>query len=315
MPRFHILSLDGGGLKGLFTASFLASWEHDTGRRIIDQFDLIVGTSTGGIIALALGLGFSGEDIIRFYVEEAATIFPQAALSNLKHWVQVKYSGAGLDSALQKYFGDRTLGESLRPLVIPAFYAQRREIYLFKTPHHPHLRYDWREKATLVARSTAGAPTFFAPVEKAPGLELVDGGVWANNPVMVGVAEALGYLSQPQSQIAALRVGTTCAACPLDEFPTQGGKLTMVAPAIAYMIDGQEKSAAAMALHILGESRYHEVNPVAAPNEFSLDKLSENLIGLGQFNYRTHSTQLADKGFLKHQPSPYQPYYPEAQHG
>jgi patatin-like phospholipase/acyl hydrolase len=316
MSRFQILSLDGGGLKGLFTASFLDCWERDTGRPVVDQFDLIVGTSTGGIIALALGLGCSAADIVRFYREEAETIFPEAALSNLKHWMQVKYSAEGLETALQKYFGERTLGECVRPLVIPAFYAQRREIYLFKTPHHPHLRHDWREKVTLVARSTAAAPTYFAPLEKAPGLELVDGGVWANNPIMVGIAEALGYLSQPQSDIAAVRIGTTCAACPMDEFPTQGGKVVMAAPAIAFMMDGQEKSAAAMAAHILGKERYYEVNPVAAPNEFSLDKLSEGLVGLGQFEYRTHSSNLADKGFLKHKPAKYTPYYPEPeQHG
>src|SRR6266487_1961767 len=106
MPRFHILSLDGGGLKGLFTASFLHSWERDTQRRIIDQFDLIVGTSTGGIIALALGLGFSTEKIVQFYREEAETIFPKAALLNLKHWMQIKYSAAGLEAALEKYFNN-----------------------------------------------------------------------------------------------------------------------------------------------------------------------------------------------------------------
>src|SRR5207248_687442 len=315
MSRFHILSLDGGGLKGLFTASFLDCWERDVDQRVVDQFDLIVGTSIGGIIALALGLGFSAAEIVRFYREEAETIFPKACLSNLKHWVQVKYSAAGLEAALTKYFGNRTLGQSVRPLVIPAFYAQRREIYLFKTPHHVHLRQDWREKATLVARSTAAAPTFFPPVEKALGLELVDGGVWANNPVMIGVAEALGYLSRPQSEIAAVRIGTTCAACSMDEFPTQGGKTVMIAPAIAYMTEGQEKSASAMALHILGEERYHEVNPIAAPSEFSLDKLSENLIGLGQFEYRTHSARLADKHFLRHKPFEYQPYYPEPHNG
>jgi len=73
--RFQILSLDGGGIKGLFSAAVLAHLEEDLGCKIVDHFDLIVGTSTGGIIALGLGYGLSPQEIVEFYVEQGPQIF------------------------------------------------------------------------------------------------------------------------------------------------------------------------------------------------------------------------------------------------
>ena len=96
---FHILSLDGGGLKGLFVASFLAHWERETGRSVAESFDLIVGTSTGGIIALALGIGMPANEIVSFYRDEARAIFPERIFARLRHLFAVKHSAQGLESA------------------------------------------------------------------------------------------------------------------------------------------------------------------------------------------------------------------------
>src|SRR5580704_3290223 len=93
--RFQILSLDGGGLKGLFTAAFLANWEKEKRTKVVEHFDLIAGTSTGGIIALGLGLGFSAEEIKNLYLEKAQQIFSANLLGNAKHWISVKYSAEG----------------------------------------------------------------------------------------------------------------------------------------------------------------------------------------------------------------------------
>src|SRR5262249_46460785 len=96
--RFQILSLDGGGLKGLFGVSFLAAWEECEGRSVTEYFDLIAGTSTGGIIALALGVGYSAKEILQFYVKEAANIFPPSALAGIRHWISTKYRADGLET-------------------------------------------------------------------------------------------------------------------------------------------------------------------------------------------------------------------------
>lgn len=75
--RFQILSLDGGGIKGLFSAAVLAKIEEDLGVTVADHFDLITGTSTGGIIALGLGIGLHPREIVHFYVSQGPAIFRQ----------------------------------------------------------------------------------------------------------------------------------------------------------------------------------------------------------------------------------------------
>ena len=305
--RFQILSLDGGGLKGLFTAGFLTRWEESENTRIVEHFDLITGTSTGGIIAISLGLGFSAREIRDFYLEEAEAIFPPSILGGLRHWTGVKYSSEGLRRALEKRFGTKRLGDSRSRLVIPAFSAKEQRIHLFKTPHHPRLRNDFKELAIAVAMATAAAPTYLEPLERESGLTLVDGGVWANNPVMIGVAECLGYLQQPQQAISALRIGTTEAVARLDKHPDQGGKVQLAGPLIEYMMRGQMESAAAMAFHILGGERYVEVNPNVADGEFQMDRLSRELLGLADSQWRRASSELGDKGFLQHRAAPYEP--------
>src|SRR6266576_55466 len=80
MSRFRILSLDGGGIKGAFTASVVAALEKDTGKAAADYFDLITGTSTGGIVAIGLGLGLPAKQIMEFYSKHGPTIFPSTSL-------------------------------------------------------------------------------------------------------------------------------------------------------------------------------------------------------------------------------------------
>jgi uncharacterized protein len=309
VKRFQILSLDGGGLKGLFQASFLAGWEEAKGCSVTKYFDLITGTSTGGIIALGLGMGFSAKQLLDFYITEARSIFPPSVLSGLKHYLTTKYDAGGLETALKKYFQNRKLWESKVPLVIPAFYPKLNDVYLFKTPHHKRLQNDYREQVADIARATSAAPSYFSPYEAENGVQLVDGGVWANNPVMIGVAEAMGYFEIPQSSVAALRIGTTTDAISLNGHRDSGGLITMAKAAIDFMMRGQELSASNMAKHLLGKDRYHEVNITVAPGDFALDRLSTELVGFGQACWRTHSSELDDKAFFDHRPKPYTPFY------
>ena len=149
--RFQILSLDGGGLRGLFTAAFLANWEKEQRTRVVEHFDLIAGTSTGGIIALGLGLGFSAEEIKNLYLEKAHQIFPPNLVGNAKHWISVKYSAEGLKAALDELFQDKKLGDSKKRLLIPAYDPAFRGIHIFKTAHHRRLQTDYKQTAVNVA--------------------------------------------------------------------------------------------------------------------------------------------------------------------
>jgi hypothetical protein len=109
--------------------------------------------------------------------------------------------------------------------------------------------------------------------------------------------------------VAALRIGTTTEAISLNKHPDSGGLVTMAKAAIDFMMRGQELSASNMAKHLLGKDRYHEVNVTVTPGDFALDRLSKDLIGFGQACWRTHSSELDDKGFFNHTPRPYTPFY------
>src|SRR5207237_9891910 len=123
---FRVLSLDGGGIRGAYAAAFLASVEEMSGKTLVDYFDLIVGTSTGGIIAAALGLGLSAKRVLDFYEQHGPAIFPSASkidrvLARMRRFSRPKFSAAGLEKALKEVFDGRLLGESRCRLVIPAY--------------------------------------------------------------------------------------------------------------------------------------------------------------------------------------------------
>ena len=138
---FRILSLDGGGIKGAFSASVLATLEEDIGQKVADHFDLIVGTSTGGILAIGLGLGLSARDICDFYLKKGEAIFPGISMVErtrglLRQLFKPKHSHAVLRAALTEVLGTRKFGESKCRLVIPTYDAIAGRIFLMKTAHH-----------------------------------------------------------------------------------------------------------------------------------------------------------------------------------
>jgi uncharacterized protein len=134
--RFQVLALDGGGLKGIFSAAVLAGLEQDLGGRpIVQHFDLVTGTSTGGIIALALGAGMSPREVLQFYLDQQHQIFPNRfGHHSLRQLFAAKYSSRNLQAALRRAFGETLLGHSRVPLVIPTYNLGDDDVYLFKTP-------------------------------------------------------------------------------------------------------------------------------------------------------------------------------------
>jgi len=204
----QVLCLDGGGLKGLFSAAVLAEIESDHAVKVAEHFDLIVGTSTGGLIALALGAGLSPAQVVGFYVTHGPSIFPSGRSRTVRQWVRSKHSSAPLRRALQEVLGDRRLADSHKRLVIPAYSLDEDDVYLFKTPHHPRFHRDGREAMVDVALATTAAPTYL-PAARLRNHRLVDGGVWANNPTLVAVIEALTVLGKAPSDCRVLSLGTT----------------------------------------------------------------------------------------------------------
>lgn len=297
----RILAIDGGGIKGAMPAAFLASIEENTGKRIVDHFDLIAGTSTGGIIALGLGLGIAATDLLGFYEETGPMIFAQErvrdrnvfghACSLLVHkarsarrLVLPKYSPVALRSALDDAFGDRRLGDSRTRLVIPAFDRQRCSVHIFKTAHHERLVTDWKQRAVDVALATAAAPTYLPGHRFENGISLLDGGIWANNPTGVAVVEAIGILGWDPLSLHVLSLGCT-------EAPVAPAEQSGIASLAFRMADlfllGQSRCAMGTAKLLMGqESSEHRLlrfQHVAKPGEFGLDAVDRIpvLKGLG----------------------------------
>lgn len=223
---FKILSLDGGGLKGLFTAKLLSDLETDLGLRVAEYFDLITGTSTGAIIAIGLGLGLSAGDILKFYREKGAAIFDAPGYGILKS----KYESEPLRSALSGVFGEKKLGDSKNRLVIPAFNIQRREVKLFKTRHSSRFLRDSKMKAVDVAMASAAAPTYLPSFIDDSHIEYIDGGVWANNPALVGLIEAMTVLQIDRSKINLLSIGTTREVNRMDSIKADAGRAQWALP-------------------------------------------------------------------------------------
>lgn len=217
--RFRILSLDGGGIRGVFPATVLAELErrYTGGRSIGDYFDLFAGTSTGGILGLGLGAGLTGVELQELYVVRGREVFPplpDGLYGRLRgwwrdglHYVRHRYDRTALEALLKDRLGaDRLFGESRVRLVIPAFEGGRSEVLVYKTPHHPDYRTDRYKPMVTVGLATAAAPAYYRPLED-EGYVLVDGGVWANNPVMLAVIEALTCFTVEPTQIDVLTIG------------------------------------------------------------------------------------------------------------
>ncbi len=215
---FRILSIDGGGIRGIYPATFLAGLEERylEGSSVVRYFDLIAGTSTGGIIAIGLAAGLKAKDLRDLYVDRGREIFPpirsgivgelERHLRNACQYFKFRYDRKALMRILLDTLGDRKLGEAQVRLCIPSFEGRYGEVYIFKTPHHPDFHKDASERMTKVAAATSAAPTFFRPLQDG-GYTFVDAGVWANNPIMIAVVDALSCFSVRPERVRILSLG------------------------------------------------------------------------------------------------------------
>lgn len=295
---FQILSLDGGGIKGLFSAAILSRWEDDLSTSIVKHFDLIVGTSTGGIIALGLGLGLLPGEIVNFYVSNSKKIFCRKSLGLFRN----KYSHEPLKSILKsdQCFGNKLLGESKKRLVIPSYNLVEDGIYLFKTYHHDQCLRDYKTPAWKVALATSAAPIFFPVYKEVDNLRLIDGGVWANNPSMVGIIEAVSFLGVSFDQIRILSLGTTDEIVNRPKNLDNAGLFQWALPSIKVVLRGQNKGVDSQIRLLLGEDNVLRIDPPVPDKLFELDKLSvKELLGVGSGISKNYAQDFKRK-FMTH---------------
>jgi patatin-like phospholipase/acyl hydrolase len=228
---FKILSLDGGGIRGIFSAALIKSISEELaeGERLADYFDLIAGTSTGGIIAIALGLGVEPARIFNLYDSDGKKIFPPFWTRNrlLRFARRLRtslYNYGELERLLRREFRSSRFGDSTARLLIPAFVAPHAQVAIFKTDHHVDYQRDWETRAWRVARATSAAPTFFEG-QRYGGSYFLDGGLFANNPVMLAVIEAMHAYDIRLEQIRVLSIGTGNKAPTLKQSTVRAGMI------------------------------------------------------------------------------------------
>ena len=271
---FRILSLDGGGLRGAFTAAVLAKWDDmirsGGSNEIVKHFDLIAGTSTGAILAIGLGLGLPPLGILDFYRTKGPEIFPKDR--RLRHWLKSKHESSTLRATLEGVFGSKKLRESCCRIVLPTVRAIHGEAEAIVTPHSPD-RTAFREiSAVDAALASSAAPTYFdeAVVENPIAVaSYLDGGIWANNPVLPAIAEAVRHLKVPLDRIDVLSVGTLGNEADFTDSLGKG-KAGWAPTSADLFFAAQEHAAGMLADSFLSRARHLRVNQ-QTPSVIKLD--------------------------------------------
>lgn len=307
----RILSLGGGGIKGARTAAYLSELEEASGRKIADCFDLITGTSTGGMLAIALAMGVAASELVTFYEKEGSKIFPADLSSNgllngLRHIFHGKYSPTPLQEAIENCVGkNRRLGESKTRLIIPSVQPDTASMYLFKTRHHELFRKDHKLRAADVAMATSAAPSYFPPHQIKGVGSFIDGGLWANNPVGLAVTEAVSYLNWDPKEIHVLSIECPQEPCVI---PGNDGLSWLFGPSVlSRLMALQSSSAKGTALALMRDignlpklARFTSVMDDKFPkNYFRLDNAQQinALLAVGHKHGRDDSKHLMETFF------------------
>jgi hypothetical protein len=197
--KFKILSIDGGGIKGLYSSTILEHLENKYGGSCSDYFDLLCGTSTGGLIALGLSLKIPASEISKIYKEHGNILFPKQnkfiSLFRQIFW-NGKFRAEPLKKVLSEVFAEKTISDSNNLLCVPSYSYTDARPWIFKYDHtEGELSRDNNAKYVDVALATSAAPTYFplTEIDIYNYRQFIDGGVWANNPSLIGLIEALTY--------------------------------------------------------------------------------------------------------------------------
>ena len=284
---FRILSIDGGGIRGVFPAAYLAELE----RRFLgsasigDNFDMIAGTSTGGIITLALAKGMTAEQALSIYTERGDRIFPvKSGLPRLLRWTRSlfkpKHDQTVLKAELEAEFGTTLFGEARHRCVIPSFDGLYGEPVIYKTPHHPDYKLDQHKTMVDIALHATAAPTIF-PAVKDDGYVMIDGGIWANNPVMNALVDALACYDVPRENIRILSLGTGEATFSLSEAAQTGGKKhwAVLLPFLAAS-RAQSKNALGQAFLLAGKDNVVRIDVPESDTPIALDDVARSVCAL-----------------------------------
>ena len=285
-PPRRVLSIDGGGIRGIIPAMVVAHIERKMGRPAHELFDLMVGTSTGGILALGLSrpgasrpAQFSARWVVKLYEEQGANIFEYSLWRKLRTVggiLDEAYSHEVLEGILGKYFAGATLGDCKTPTMVTSYDIQNRRTVFLKSWYADHQLV----RCCDAARATSAAPTYFEPKPLDTGdvaSVLIDGGIFMNSPSVSAYAEARKLF--PDEPIAVLSLGTGELTRPIafGEARTWGSALWVMS-LLDCMFDGVSKAADHQMRLFLGE-RYYRLQTSLDTASDDMDDASKENIG------------------------------------
>lgn len=268
MPTYRILSLDGGGIRGLIPTILLQRITATPGlENVIDHADLLAGTSTGGLIALGLAAGLDLAQLRRTYIEKGPRIFDDSWLDDVMDLGKLRgadYSITNLKRELQSLLGDTTLGQLRKRVLITAFdldnEAPRHRTWKPKLFHNfPGPNSDRAQLARNVALYTSAAPTYFPSVDG-----YIDGGVFAANPSMCALTQSLDRRyspTPPLDEVVLFSLGTGTSLNYIKGAVHNWGYVQWIKPLVSIMLDGTAGIADYQCRQLMGD-RYHRLAPV-----------------------------------------------------
>jgi uncharacterized protein len=273
----RVLSIDGGGIRGIIPALVLAELERRAERQVFELFDLISGTSTGGILACALCAPdpLPAEQLVALYEEEGPHIFDRSLFQRIRSadgLLDEKYDSSALDGVLDRFLSDKRLSAASPDLIVPAYDTAEPGPYFFKTTD-ARKSPDEDFRLAVVARASSAAPTYFEP-SAVDDRALIDGGVFAVNPAMSAFAEVLRF--QPQAEIVLLSLGTgqRTRRHSFDEIK-DWGLVEWARPVLDMVFDGISDAVDFQLRHALGEGRYWRLQVELTRASDALDDATE----------------------------------------
>jgi len=288
----NVLTVDGGGIRGVIPGLVLAALEERTGKQTAELFDLIAGTSTGGIIALGLTVPgddgkprWTANDLVGLYLTEGPRIFEHSIGHELESGLGLldeKFDARPLEETLQTYFGDANLSQAVTDVLVTSYDLENRQPFFFKSNRARSVpEHDWPMR--LAARATSAAPTYFEPEHVvADGVEfaLCDGGVFANNPAMCAYAEV--RRDHPSAKVRMVSLGTGQLTRPIHwQDAKDWGLVKWARPIIDVVFDGVSDATDYELTQLLPASDYNRFQVELIGASDSLDNANEkNLEGL-----------------------------------
>jgi predicted acylesterase/phospholipase RssA len=266
----HVLALSGGGFRALYSATVLAELEQALGQPLAKHFDLICGTSAGGLLALGLAAEIPARELKQLFEQRGGDIFGRRNLLRraLGFWWTAKHDATGLKAVLKERFGTMTIGDLKHRVLVPAVNYSTGKGQFFKTPHHPTFELDHRMTLADVALATAAAPVYF-PLARIERGVFADGGLVGNAPGFFGLHEAKTFLAEPDEDVLVrvLSVGTmTIGATVRGNANLDRGFFRWRGSLFDLVISAQESSVDYMLRHSLRDN-YLRIDDLATPDQ------------------------------------------------